>query len=250
MASASLSTPGASGNSISRIGGVLFSPKETFASIAQRPTWLAPVILSCVVGLALISVFANRVGWQRAVERNIQNNPMSARQMDQMSPEQRQQSLNVQVKIFPYIYYSFGVAGPFLFTLIFAAIFLGLFKLGYGLQIGIKTSMGIVAYAFVPRILYALVGILVIFLKDPSQIDFQNLLASNPGALLSPDTARWLVVLLTQIDFFTFWVMILLAMGYHAANPKKVSVGAAFAGIFGLWLVYLMVVVGFTAALS
>ncbi|HKV46903.1 MAG TPA: Yip1 family protein [Candidatus Acidoferrales bacterium] len=251
MASTATQAPEASGNSISRIWNVLFSPKATFASIAQKPTWLAPILLSCVVSLGLFHVFGSRVGWQRAVERNIQNNPITARQMDQMSPEQRQQSINVQVKIYPYIFNILGVVGPFLFTLIIAAILLGLFKLGYGTQVNFKTSIGIVAYAFVPRILYALVGILVIFLKDSSQIDIQNLLASNPGALLSPETtARWLMVLATQIDFFTFWVMILLAMGYHAANPKKISTGSAFAGIAGLWLIWVIVLVGFTAAFS
>lgn len=250
MASATVSTPGTPGNSISRIGGVLFSPKETFASIAQRPTWLAPVLLSCVVTLALFAVFGSKVGWQRAVERNIQTNPMTARQMDRLSPEQRQQSINMQVKIYPYASYGGAIVGPFLGTLILAAIFLGLFKLGYGTQVNIKQSMSVVAYAFVPLILKALVGILVIFLKDPSQIDIQNYLASNPGALLSPETARWLVALLTRLDFFTFWTMILLAMGYHATNPKKISFGGAVAGIFALWLVYVMVVVGITAAFS
>ena len=87
------SAPQASDNSISRIFGVFFSPKETFESIARRPTWLAPVLLSCVVALSLFIVFGNRVGWQRAVERNIQTNPMTARQMDQLSPEQRQASI-------------------------------------------------------------------------------------------------------------------------------------------------------------
>lgn len=250
MASASVSTPQGSGNSISRIGGVLFSPKETFASIAQRSTWLAPVVLSCIVSLGLFYVFGTRVGWQRAVERNIQNNPISARQLDRLSPEQRQQNINLQVKVYPYAFYGGAILGPFLGTLILAAIFLGLFKLGYGIEMDIRKSMGIVAYALVPLILKALLGILVIFLKDPSQIDIQNYLASNPGALLSADTARWLVALLTRIDFFTFWVMILLAMGYQAANPKKLSFGGAFAGIFGLWLVWVMVVVGLTAAFS
>ena len=250
MASATIQAPETSGNSINRIAGVLFSPKTTFASIAQQPTWLAPILLSCVVSLGLFGVYGSRVGWQRAVERNIQNNPIAARQMDQLSPEQRQRSINAQVKIFPYFFYGGAIAGPFIFTLLLAALFLGLFNLGYGAHTDIKRSMGVVAYAFVPRILYALLGMLVIFLKDPSQVDIQNLLASNPGALLSPDTARWLMVLLTQIDFFTFWVMILLAMGYHALNPKKVSFGGAFAGIVGVWLVYVIVIVGFAAAFS
>jgi hypothetical protein len=250
MASTTTQTQGASSNSISRIFGVFFSPKETFASIAQRPTWLAPIILSCLVSVALMSVFSNKVGWRLAVERNIQNNALAARQMDQLSPEQRQVSINAQMKILPYAFFGGAVAGPFIFTMILAGIFLGLFKLVYGAQLDFKTSMGVVAYAFLPRVLYALVGMMVIFLKDPSQVDIQNLLASNPGALLSADSARWLIVLATQIDFFSFWIMILLAIGFHAANPKKISTVGAFAGIAGLWLFYVIILTGFTAAFS
>ena len=41
-----------------------------------------------------------------------------------------------------------------------------------------------------------------------------------------------------------------MALGFHAAAPKKVSVLGAFAGIFGLWAVFVIVVVGITAAVS
>jgi hypothetical protein len=250
MATTAAQLPQESSNSFSRLVGVFFSPGQTFASIAKRPTWLLPVVLSAIVATGLFYVFGAKVGWQRAVERNIATNPITSRQMDQLSPEQRQASINLQVKIFPYAFYGGAIVGSFLFTLIFAAIFLGIFKLGYGVQFDLKTSMGVVAYAFVPRILKVLLGILVIFLKDPSQVDITNFLASNPGALMSPDSARWLITLATQFDFFTFWVMVLLAIGYHSISPKKISVMSAFLGIFGLWIAYVIVVVGFTAALS
>jgi hypothetical protein len=182
--------------------------------------------------------------------RQNETNAAMAQRLDQMSPEQRQQTLNLQVKIAEPIGFVSAIAGPFLFTMILAAIFLGLFKLVYGAQVDFKTSMGIVAYAAMPRVLYALVGILVIFLKDPTQVDLQNLLASNPGALMSSETARWIVVLATQFDFFTIWIILLLALGYSAAAPKKISFGGAFAGIVGLWLAWVIVLVGFTAAFS
>ena len=243
-------TPAQPANSIGRIFGAIVSPKETFASIAQKPTWLAPVILSCIVGLALMSVFTSRVGWVRAMEKQDQATAAMQQRMDQMTPEQRQQTIALQAKIAEPVTLTLSVAGPFLFTFILSALFLGLFKLVYGAQLDLKLSMGVVSYAFVPRLIYALLGILVIFLKDPSQVDLQNMVASNPGALLSVETARWLVVLATQFDFFTFWIMLLLAMGFHAASPKKISTIGAFAGIFGLWAVWVIVLVGFTAAVS
>jgi Yip1 domain len=250
MASTATQAPEAPGNSISRIFGVLFSPKETFASIGQRPTWLAPVLLWLVVSIALIAVFTNRVGWQRFTERQIAMNPSAESRMDQLSADQRATQIAFATKFTEGIGIASAVVAPFLLTLILAAIFLGLFKLAYGANIDLKTSMAVVAYAFVPLILSALIGILVIFLKDPAQVDLQNLLASNPGALMPTETARWLVVLLTRIDFFAFWVMILLALGYSQASRKKVSFGGALAGVFGLWAAWVIVVVAFTAAFS
>jgi hypothetical protein len=250
MSSVAAQTPEASSNSISRIFGVLFGPKDTFAAIAQRPTWLAPVLLGVIIGLALITVFTNRVGWAVYMQHQNSTNAAMAQRLEQMSPEQRQQTLNLQVKIAEPVGFALAVVGPFLFTAFLAAIFLGLFNLVYGAGVGFKTSMAIVAYAFVPRMIYSLLGIFVIFLKDPTQVDLQNLIASNPGALMSTETARWMVVLATQFDVFTIWIIILLAMGYHAANPKKVSTGGAIAGIVGLWLFWVIVITGITALTS
>jgi len=250
IAGAPATPEGKPSNSISRIFGALFSPKETFASIAQRPTWLAPVLLSCVVSLGLVSVFSTRVGWDRMIAKQNETNPLAARRMDQMTPEQRQQMVATQVKLAKPLGYVGSLAGPFIFTALFAAILLGLFNLAYGAQVGFKTSMGIVSYAFVPRLIYALIGILVIFLKDPDDVNLQNLIASNPGALMGSESAKWLVALAGQMDIFSFWVMILLALGYSAANPKKVSFGGALAGIVGLWLVYVIFQVAIAAAFS
>jgi hypothetical protein len=47
---------------------------------------------------------------------------------------------------------------------------------------------------------------------------------------------------------FWFWTMALLAIGYAAANPKKISTGSAFAVVVGMWVVWVLVKVGFAAA--
>jgi hypothetical protein len=250
MASTATHAPDASGGSISRIFGVFFSPKETFASIAQRPTWLTPVILSCIVSLALIAVFTHHVGWRHTIEKQDQASAATAARMDQMTPQQREQMIGLQMKYAPDVAFAAAVIGPFLGVLIVAALFLALFNVVYSTPMSLKTSMGVVAYSFVPRILLALVAILVIFLKDPSQVDLQNPLASNPGALMASDTPQWLITLAGQIDFFSIWVIILLAIGYRAVNPKKVSMIGALGSVVALWAVYVIIRVAVAAALS
>ncbi len=44
--------------------------------------------------------------------------------------------------------------------------------------------------------------------------------------------------------------IILMSIGYSATNPKKISFGKAFGTIVGVWLLYVIVKVGFTAAFS
>src|SRR6266566_3806602 len=40
-------------NHFARIFGALFSPKKTFAQIAERPSWLAPVLLMAILATAV-----------------------------------------------------------------------------------------------------------------------------------------------------------------------------------------------------
>jgi hypothetical protein len=46
------------------------------------------------------------------------------------------------------------------------------------------------------------------------------------------------------------WVLILQAIGFSATNPKKLSFGKAFGTIFAVWIIYVLVKVGFAAAFS
>jgi hypothetical protein len=102
----------------------------------------------------------------------------------------------------------------------------------------------------VPGLIAGLLGILVLFLKDPSTVDIQHLVATNAGAFLSDDAPKWQESLLSSLDLFTFWSMILMGMGYNAANPKKISFGKALGTIVVVWAIYVVCKVGIAAAFS
>lgn len=235
-----------SDNSITRIFGAIASPKGTFESIVRRPTWLAPLILICLVQIGVTATFTRRVGWHDFFERQMERSSRT----QQMTAEQRERALEVQMKVGPAIVYAGAILAPFVGALIVGAIFLGVFNLLAGLNLEFKTSLGIVSYAWVPAIIAGLLGIVVLFIKDPSTVDLQNLLASNPGALLADNPPRWLAALMGSLDVFSFWTMLLMAAGYGAVNPKKVSFGKAFAWILCVWAVYVILKVGVAAAFS
>ena len=91
---------------------------------------------------------------------------------------------------------------------------------------------------------------MILFLKDPATVDLQNVVASNPGALLSDDAAKWLVTLLSSIDVFAIWTMILLAIGFSATDSKKLSFGKSLVLVIIPWILFTVVKVGLVAAFS
>ena len=229
-----------------RIIGVLFSPKATFESIVRRPTWALPLILLCILQLAVTFAFSQHVGWHDFMVRKLEQNP----RVQQMSEEDREKAIEKGTQIAPIIGYVSSLLVPFISAALVAAVLLAAFNLLAGSKVNFKTALGIVSHSWVPGIIMGLLGLLIIFLKDPSAVDIENLVASNGGALLSENSSAWLIKLLTSLDIFSFWFMILMAMGFSATNPKKISFGKAFAIVFAVWLIYVLVRTGSAAVSS
>jgi Yip1 domain len=243
--------PAGSDNPIGRIVGVIVNPKPTFASIAARPTWILPVVILMILSGITVFVFTQRVGWRQFMVHQNEQSERTQKQMENMTPDQRDQMLDTQVKWASKIGYISSTVG----ILIAAAIVAGVLLLGFMVIAGVRPTytqtLGIVSHAWVgPGIIASLLGILILFLKDPSTIDLNSLVASNVGALMPDDTAKWLKTLLGSIDVFAFWNMLLMAFGFSAVDPKRLSVGKAFGIIFALFLIWTLVKTGLSAAFS
>jgi Yip1-like protein len=233
-------------NPFARMVGVIFSPKATFQSIARRPDWLVPLILLCIAECAVVGVYGQHVGWRGMLEKQLSNNE----QFQQLKPDAQQERINTVMPWVSKIAYVEVIVGPFLAAFLFAGVFWLIFNMGAGAKIAYGMCLAIVSYALVPAILGSLLGVLIIFLKDPSTIDLQHLVASNVGALMSSDSPKALVAALRAVDLFLFWEMFLLAIGFAAAAPKKLSTGTAFAYIFGLWAFAVLCTAGIVAVVS
>jgi hypothetical protein len=252
MASAETPSPAttSSDSSLGRIFGVLFSPKPTFESIVRKPSWILPLVLIAVVSVGVVFTFSQRVGWRNFMIRQDQQNSRTQKQMESMTEEQRENLINTQTRVAPIFAYAAVVIGAFIAAVVVAAVLMLAFNLIYGTKVGFVPSLGIVSYAWVPGIIVGLLGILILFLKDPSTVDLEHLVASNGGAFLADDSPKWMVTLFTALDLFAFWNMILMAIGFSAADPKKISFGKALGTVVGVWLIYVIVKVGLVAAFS
>lgn len=232
---------------VSRVIGALTSPRATFESIARRPDWLLPLLLLMVVGFALIFSYGHQVGWRGFIEAQLRSSPRIA----QLSPQQQEQAINRTTALAPVIAYADTTVGLVLLMMAIAGIFLAGFNIVFGTKIRFKQSFAVMAYGFLPRVVKGILAVIVIWVHPPEGINPQNIVMSNVGAFLSAGAAAWLRVLGSSIDVFTFWAMALLAIGFAAADSsKKVTVKSAFTLVFAFWLVFLLIVVGFTAVFS
>jgi hypothetical protein len=227
-------------NHFGRIIGIFFSPSATFADIARRPSWVVPVILSTVVTLAAFAVMNQKVDWREVSAKKIEESPRAAN----LSAEQKQQQIEMGAKVTPYILYASGLVIPILFVVIVGAVMLGAFNLLGGANANFSTAMAIVAHANLVLILSSILFVIILFLKPPGTLDIDNPVATNVAAFMSGETPKWLLALGKSIDIFTFWILVLIGIGFAATNPRKLKVGGAIGIAFAVWAAYVVCRVG------
>ncbi len=233
-------------SAISRVFGVLFSPQKTFEDIVRKPGWFLPITLLTILSIAVSFGLNQRMNWREFMSQQIEKSPQGA----QLSADQKEQRIEAGAKFAPISTYVFGTLGPLLAALIFALVMWGAYSLLGGASTNFSTAMAITAHAFMTGLISSPLFLLVIFLKAPGTIDLDNPVATNLAAFLPDDSAKWLVALLKSFDVFTFWTLILIAIGFAVTSPKKLKGSKPYVIAFGVWAAYVVCRVGFAFAFS
>lgn len=223
--------PQASISPFGRIIGVFFSPKPTFEDLARKPSWLLPIVISTILSVIAMVALNQRMNWRNYVSQQIEKNPRSA----QLSAEQKQQQIDGGAKFTPIILYVAGVIGPVISVLIVGGVMMLAYNLLAGAGATFSQSLSIVAHAFLVGMISTPLFLLVVFLKPFGTIDVENPLASNLAAFLPDDAAKWLVALCKSMDIFSIWILLLIAIGFAAVNPRKLKGAKPFVIAFSVW---------------
>lgn len=230
-------------NHFGRIIGVFFSPSQTFADIARRPSWIVPMAVMILISIGLSFTLARRADWVQVSKDQIAKSKMASRQIDQLPEDQKARAFEQAATRSKIVREVRGFIGWPLLLLITSGIYFGAFKLIGGIRTNFATAFTICTFAHLPVALRELLAIPVTFLKDPAAIDPENFLASNPAAMMG-DVSGWSVVPLTALDLFGIWCVILLAIGFSAADPKKVPLGKSFGIVLSVWFSILLFFTG------
>jgi len=124
-------------------------------------------------------------------------------------------------------------------------VLMATFNFGLGAEVKFKQAMAITMYAFLPGIIKALIATAVVGMGAAEGFTFQNQVASNLGGLVDANTSHFLNGLLTALDLFTIWTLILTGIGY--ACITRVKRGTCMGVVFGWFVVFTLVTVGLGA---
>jgi hypothetical protein len=228
-----------------RLVNLFFSPGKAFADIMRKPRWWVPFLIGIVITTGYLYLFSETVGWETYIRNQLD------RSGAQMSSEQRAQTLGIYRQFGPIIAVLGGLLGPVFTVLVIAAVLKVLADVIMGAGIGFKKTLASVTYGMFPsHVVGAILAAVVMLSKPPDEFDLENPLMFNVGAFVSSDAPRWMSALASSFDLFTFWPMILIAMGLSVGSGKKMSTGSAFGMILFPWAIYVILKTGATALFS
>jgi hypothetical protein len=165
----------ASVNRFGRIIGVFTSPKQTFASIAQRPSWVAPLILCMVLATAVGAMLNTKMNWGDYIRHKAEENP----RFSQLSEEQKDQALAGQIKFWSSFSYGVGIVAVPISALLFALIYWGSFNLFRGADLRYGQAFAITTHAFLPTALSSVLALIILPLKSYGDVDPEGVPAGN-----------------------------------------------------------------------
>ena len=229
-----------------RVLGVLFSPGKTFEDIVKKPSWMLPIVLTTILSIAVSFSIDQRINWRDFMSQQIEKNPRAA----QMSAEQKQQQIEGGAKFSPAFTYGIGLLGPILGALVVSLVMWGAYSLLGGASTNFGTAFSITSHAFLTGLISSPLFILILYLKPYGTADLENPIAANLAAFLPDESAKWLVALCKSFDIFTFWTLVLLAIGFAAVNPKKLKGSKTYTIAFGVWAAFIACRVGWAFIFS
>ena len=232
-------------SSLGRIVGVLISPTKTFEAIAKKPTWAVVLVVTVALSVGLSYLMSQRIDYEDMARDAI------AQSGRNLTEEQLQGAIDLQEKIGPALSILAPlVVGPIVY-LIIALLFWVLFKL-FGGELSYRQSFSTALYGLVPWGVASVLNVPVVLGRSEIFYDDLkgggNLLASNLGALAPEDAGAAVSTLLSAVDLFTIWSLFLLIVGYSIA--AKTSRKTAAVVVIGLWVVYILGKMGWTALSS
>jgi Yip1 domain len=227
------------------LANIFFEPGRTFESLRIKPKFLMALLLTLVCSIGFMVLVSQKIN----IGDYFVDQMKKSSQYEQMTAEQREPAIKFyKSPAFTGILFGGIVVGIVGLTFIGGLIYwLAMNAMG-----GTSTYFGGVSvwvYAtFAPAFISAITNIIVLLIKSADDIDatsiFQKggLIQANPTMFLDTSKMPVLNTLLSSIDLFQIWGIVLAAIGLKVVG--KISSGSAW----GIVLVFKLIVVAGSVA--
>lgn len=229
---------------VERVVDTFVAPSKTFTDIRRNASWWVPWLLMSIFGLGMVFTVDKKLGMDTAYENQMKLSPKQMDKMDQLPPDQKATQMRIGVAFTRYISYGWPLM-TILFIGIIAGVLMATFNFGLGAEVKFKQAMAITMYASLPSIIKVVIAIGVVSAGGAEGFTFQNPVASNLGGLVDASSSHFLNSILTSIDIFTIWTLILTGIGYSCIT--RVKRNTCMAVVFSWWVVMALVGAGFGA---
>ncbi|HEX8616087.1 MAG TPA: Yip1 family protein [Thermoanaerobaculia bacterium] len=228
-------------NVFERIAGVLFAPAEAFGEIARRPDIFAPMLIVLALGFAATLLIVPKLDLDAMFEAQ-------SAQIRKQNPDIADADLERIVKWGAASAKMFMYISPLLMALwwaLMAAVLLFAFRL-LGGEGTFRQALSATIYAWLPMTIAGIITAVVVLARgsfDPTTA--ATIVKSNPAFLTTPTEQPVLFTLLSSLDLFSAWTLILLTFGF--ASLSKLPKARAAGIVITLWIMMVLVKVGFAA---
>jgi hypothetical protein len=220
-------------SSFGRLIGALLAPGKTFQSIAERPTWVVALVLFLVIILAVTIVTFQRVDLNEMMRQQM------AERGQEMPPEME------QVGGFMTGCYIAAGLGFWIGLIFVGAAYFLLLNLAFGGQLRYVTSLSVLIHALMPFAVAGLLSVPILLSRETlsmEELQSGSVLPSSLAVFAPEEAGPRLIALLSSLDFFTLWTVVLLVIGYSLA--ARVSKTSAAVLVVVVWILLILLRVG------
>lgn len=228
-----------------RLIGVLVAPGETFRSIAERPTWLPPLLLLMLLGAVVGFEVQMRTDPEEMVRGQLEMVKVDVpqEQVDKMIEDAESRTTGGKAGLA-----AIGAGVQALFYAVLAVLFWLGFRM-FASEMDYLSSLATTLYGYMPFAVASLLNLPLLLSRESltfEEASSGGVLVSSLKALAPEDASAVTEALLGSLDLFTIWTLVLLTIGYKAV--AKVSTAVASGIVILFWLVYVVGKVGIAAA--
>jgi hypothetical protein len=210
----------------SRILGVVFSPRATYADVAARPQWLGALIVVLATTIASSTwLLSTAVGQRAVIDQQLQTAEAFGRPITDAQLEQLK-------RFAPFSVYVAGVSQLFvvpLVTLVIAGVVFAIFNGALGADATFRQAFAVVAFSGVLMALKALFS---------TPLNYARESLSSPTALTAVlpffEDNTFGARLLGSVDLFYVWWITNLAIGLGVLYKRRTApIAAAMLIVYG-----------------